>query len=224
MPEKRGSAGVWFTYSSLAVYDAVNAITGQYRPFYYQIAGPPDASVDVAAAVAAHRILVNYFPAQQAALDAQLSASLANIVASGTAREEGTTVGEGAASALISARTGDGLEANVPYVPGSGPGAWIPTPPAFAPPVTPWLGQMRPFTMRSAGDFLPAAPPSLDSETWKRDYNLTRLYGDVNSTIPCVRDCRCLREGNCGRRNGLIAARHDSRGAAHESPPSGDRT
>jgi len=178
-----GSAGVWFTYSSLAVYDAVNAITGQYRPFYYRVAGPPDASVDVAAAVAAHRILVNYFPAQQATLDAQLSTSLANIVASGTAVDEGTMVGEGAASALISARTGDGLEANVPYVPGSGPGAWIPTPPAFAPPVTPWLGQMRPFTMRSAGDFLPAAPPSLDSETWKRDYNLTLLYGQVNSTV-----------------------------------------
>ena len=85
-----GSAGVWFTYSSLAVYDAVNAITGQYRPFYYQIAGPPDASVDVAAAVAAHRILVNYFPAQQTTLDTQLATSLANIVASGTAKDEGT--------------------------------------------------------------------------------------------------------------------------------------
>ena len=124
-----GGAGVWFAYSSLAVYDAVNAITGQYRPFYYQIAGPPDASVDVAAAVAAHRILVNYFPAQQAALDAQLSTSLANIVASGTARDEGTTVGEAAASALISARTGDGLEANIPYVSGSGSGRLDPDAP-----------------------------------------------------------------------------------------------
>jgi hypothetical protein len=178
-----GAAGVWFTYSSIAVYDAVNAITGKYRPFYYHVTGPSDASVDAAAAVAAHRILVNYFPAQQATLDAQLSTSLANIVASTRAKDEGTIVGEGAASALISARTGDGLEANISYVPGSGPGAWIPTPPAFAPPATPWLGQMRPFTMRSAADFLPAAPPALDSETWKRDYNLTRLYGDANSTI-----------------------------------------
>jgi hypothetical protein len=178
-----GAAAVYFAYSSLAVYDAVNAITEQYRPFYYQIAGPADASIDVAAAVAAHRILVNYFPAQQAALDTQLASSLANIVASGTAKDKGTMVGEGAASALISARTGDGLEANITYVPGSGPGAWIPTPPAFAPPLTPWLGQMRPFTMKAADDFLPGPPPSLDSETWKRDYNLTRLYGDVNSTV-----------------------------------------
>ncbi len=45
-----GASAVWFSYSSLAVYDAVNAITGQYRPFYYQGVGPRDASVDAAAA------------------------------------------------------------------------------------------------------------------------------------------------------------------------------
>ncbi len=28
-----GASAVWFAYSSLAPYDAVNAITGQYRPF-----------------------------------------------------------------------------------------------------------------------------------------------------------------------------------------------
>jgi hypothetical protein len=45
-----------------------------------------------------------------------------------------------------------------------------------------WLGQMRPFTLRAAGDFLPDGPPALASETWKRDYILTRLYGGVGST------------------------------------------
>ena len=28
-----GASSVWFAYASLAVYDAVNAITGQYQPF-----------------------------------------------------------------------------------------------------------------------------------------------------------------------------------------------
>ena len=41
---------------------------------------------------------------------------------------------------------------------------------------------MRPFTMRAAEGFLPDAPPSLSSETWERDYNLTRLYGGVSSS------------------------------------------
>ena len=31
------ASSVWFAYSSLAVYDAVNAITGQYQPFYYRV-------------------------------------------------------------------------------------------------------------------------------------------------------------------------------------------
>ncbi len=178
-----GAAAVWFTYSSLAVYDAVNAITGKYQPFYYRVAGPADASIQAAAVAAAHRVLVNYFPAQQAALDAQYATSMAAITADASSISAGVIVGEAAAMEVIRARTGDGLEANITYTPGSGPGAWIPTPPAFAPPVTPWLGQMRPFTMKSAADFLPEPPPALTSETWKRDYNMVHLYGGVTSAI-----------------------------------------
>jgi hypothetical protein len=177
-----GASSVWFAYTSLAVYDAVNAITGQYQPFYYRFAGPSNASINAAAAAAAHRILVNYFPSQKAALDSQFTASLAGITDGGD-KTSGVAVGEAAAMAIISARTSDGLEANVTYLPGSGPGAWIATPPAYAAPVTPWLGQMRPFTMKSAGDFLPDGPTALSGEPWKRDYNLTRQYGGAASTL-----------------------------------------
>jgi hypothetical protein len=175
-------SGVWFAYSSIAVYDAVNAITGHYQPFYYRFEAPANASIGAAAAAAAHRVLVNYFPSQQTTLDNQFATSLAGI-ADGGDKTAGVAVGEAAAMAVIMARMGDGLEANITYTPGSGPGAWIPTPPAFAPPVAPWLGQMRPFTMKSAGDFLPDGPAGLNSEDWKRDYNLTRLYGGAASTI-----------------------------------------
>ena len=178
-----GASAVWFAYASLAVYDAVNAITSQYRPFYYRGTGPQTASVDAAAAAAAHRILVNYFPAQQSDLDAKFAASLSNITADPAAKDAGVSVGEAAATSLIAARTGDGLEANVPYVPGAGPGAWNPTPPAFLPGLTPWLGQLRPFTMTTAADFRPDGPTPLGSESWKRDYNLIRLFGGPNSTI-----------------------------------------
>src|SRR5689334_14461842 len=69
-----GGSAIWFAYSSLAAYDAVNSITGQYRTFYYRGKGPRSASLDAAAAAAAHRILVNYFPAQQSDLDAKFTA------------------------------------------------------------------------------------------------------------------------------------------------------
>ncbi len=176
------ASAIWFAYTSLAMYDAVNAITGQYQPVYYRTPGASDASTDAASAAAAHRILVNYFPSQQSPLDALLATSIAGINASPQAVSDGKTIGEAAAQAVISARARDGLAANVSYVPGSGPGAWIPTPPNFPAPVTPWLGQMRPFTMRAPDDFLPDPPPALASETWKRDYNLTHLYGGTTST------------------------------------------
>jgi hypothetical protein len=177
-----GGAAVWFSYASLAVYDAVNAITGQYRPFYYHGAASPNASIDAAAVAAAHRIIVNYFPSQQSDLDSQFATSLSAIGADASAKDAGVAVGEAAAAAVIAARTNDGLEANVPYNPGSGPGIWIPTPPAFAAAATPWLGQMRPFTMGTASDFRPDGPTPLGSEPWKRDYNLIRLLGGANST------------------------------------------
>jgi hypothetical protein len=176
-------SGVWFAYTSIAVYDAVNAITRQFEPVYYQGIGSEGASVEVAVAAAAHRILVNYFPAQQTDLDAQLSASLAKINADPGSQAAGIAVGEAAAAALIFARAGDGLEANIPYIPGSGPGVWQPTPPKFLPALTPWLGQMRPFTMSSASQLLPDGPTPLDSQQWEHDYNQTRILGDVNSTV-----------------------------------------
>jgi hypothetical protein len=40
---------------------------------------------------------------------------------------------------------------------------------------------MRPFTMKSASDYLPDPPRALTSEPWSRDYNLTRNYGGTNS-------------------------------------------
>jgi hypothetical protein len=176
-----GASGIWFAYTSIAMYDAVNAITGDYRPFYYQGSAAPNASIDAAVASAAHRVLVNYFPAQQSDLDSQYAAFLAAV--DPQTKAAGVAAGEAAAASLIAARANDGLEANVPYTAGTGPGAWQPTPPGFLPPQTPWLGQMRPFTMTTAADHRPAGPPPLDSEPWKRDYRLIHNIGGTGSAM-----------------------------------------
>jgi hypothetical protein len=49
--------------TQLAVFEAVNAITGQYRPYLGTISAPPGSSVEAAAAAAAYTVLKNYFPA-----------------------------------------------------------------------------------------------------------------------------------------------------------------
>jgi hypothetical protein len=126
---------------------------------------------------------VHYFPEQQSTLNAQFNSSLQSLTGDPRSKSEGLEVGEAAAEALIAARADDGLKADVPYTPGSGPGIWQPTPPSYPPPVTPWLGKMRPFTMRSADQFLPGGPTPLSSEEWVADYNLTRLYGGAKSDL-----------------------------------------
>src|SRR5437899_4237914 len=98
-------------------------------------------------------------------------------------RRPGVAVGEAPAAALLAARIGDGLEANVPYTPGTGPGVWQPTPPKFGPALTPWLGQMRPFTMSGPAQFLPAGSTPLTSDEWIDDYNQVRVLGDANSAV-----------------------------------------
>jgi hypothetical protein len=113
--EASTASGVWFAYVHLAVYDAVNAIDHRHRPYLFSSDTPAGASKDAAAVAAAHRILVNYFPAQQASLDAQFASSLAAISDTPANISAGTAVGEQAAQALIMARSHDGLLASVPY-------------------------------------------------------------------------------------------------------------
>jgi len=182
--EPSATSGVWFAYVQLAIYDAVNAIDHQYQPYVFTTQAPGGASQDAAAVAAAHRILVNYFPAQQASLDAQLTSSLSTIADTGANIAAGKSIGEQAALALIAARANDGLLANVPYAPPVGLGFWQPTPPAFAKPITPWMGQMVPFTMTSAGEFFPdEGPTPLDSQQWIDDYNQVKTLGAFNSTV-----------------------------------------
>ncbi|MBT9550600.1 MAG: vanadium-dependent haloperoxidase [Hydrogenophaga sp.] len=86
-------------------------------------------------------------------------------------RTRSETFGKLMAMALMTwARTDGGHEAWGPlrrhqanYVPPSGAGQWVPTPPAYAPPLLPWWGTVRPFALPVA-DACPAPPPPAYSE------------------------------------------------------------
>lgn len=179
------ASGVWFAYVHLAVYDAVNAIDHRFQPYLFTTTPPTGSNEDAGAVAAAHRVLVNYFPSDQATLDAQFASSLAAISDTPANISAGVAVGEASAQTLIAARANDGLLAAVPYSPPVGPGFWLPTPPLNAPiPLTPWLGQMVPFTMTSAAQFLPDEGPSaLNSQQWIDDYNEVKSLGALNSTV-----------------------------------------
>src|SRR5258708_7589724 len=183
---KQSSAlsGVWFAYVHLAVYYEVICISHRLQPELFAPDAQDVSSKDASAVAAAHRVLANYFPAQQASLDAQFASSLAAISDTPANISAGVAVGEQAAQALITARFHDGLLANVPYTPPVGPGFYQRTPPAFAPPIAPWLGEMVPFTMTSATQFFPdEGPDALNSEVWIDDYNQVKVLGALNSTV-----------------------------------------
>ena len=176
---------VYLTYVNLAMYDAINAIDRRYQQYGPEFHGPRDASKEAAAISAAYQTLLNYFPAQAPALQAQYDAAIAGIP-NGQAKASGIAVGQIAAARIVALRTGDGRNANVPYTYPTSPvpGVWIATPPAFVPPVTPWVGQMVPFTMQSASQFLPVnGPPDLGSKQWAREYNEVKLLGAANSSV-----------------------------------------
>ena len=166
----------------LAIYDAVNAIEGEPFESY---AGVPavarSASADAAAATAAHDVLVALFPAQVADLDTKYAASLAALP-DNLAKVNGISVGQQAASAILNARAHDGRDATVTYVPGSGPGVWVPTPPAFLAAQAPETAFVQPFALNSPSQFRPDGPPDLTSDEWARDYNEIKALGGATGS------------------------------------------
>src|SRR5262245_48555076 len=142
VPENSLRTQVRTTIGQLAMFDAVNAVLdGPYRPFASKPVSPPDASPEAAAIRAAYVVARNEFPTQTATIDSAYAASIAAVAASPEAIAGGITVGQAAADAVLAARVGD--HRNDPelqgYTPATGPGAWSPTPPAFANPQTPFL-------------------------------------------------------------------------------------
>jgi hypothetical protein len=173
------------------MYDAANSIDHRFTPFAVSLNAPAGASQDAAVIVAAHDVLAHYFPLQQSTLDAAEGTSLAAIPG-GQSKTDGIAVGVAVAAQWLALRAGDGVEASVVYTPGHGPGIWEPVPTFPAPPpntppppVAPWLPQFRPFALNSADQFLSEMepPPALSSQEWVDDFNLTKAYGALNSTV-----------------------------------------
>src|SRR5262245_2222455 len=140
-----------------AVYDAVNAIDRSFAPYHADVHASSGASLEAAAAQAAHDTLAALFPSQASTFDTALAADLAGIP-TGLARQ-GSKVGKAVAQQILTWRSSDGFDAVVPYSPGTDPGDWQPTPPAFLPALGPHWPQVTPFAMTSGSQFRPPPPP-----------------------------------------------------------------
>ena len=70
----------------------------------------------------------------------------------------------------------------VAFTPGSGPGAWVPTAPAFRPALDPGWGHVTPYLLRSGSQLRPGPPPALTSAAYARDLDEIRQVGAATST------------------------------------------
>ncbi len=173
-----------------AVFDAVNGIERRYEPVHVAPAGPPGASARAAAVEAAHTALVGLPPlptaAQKGILDTRRAVALEIIRSEedGTAVDSGITWGHTVAVQILAWRALDGIADVIPdYVGGPGPGAWRPTPPAFAPGIGLQYADMVPWVIGFAARFHPAGPPALGSARYTADFNETKSMGSATSAL-----------------------------------------
>jgi hypothetical protein len=174
-------AFLWYAFEQAAVYNAVVGITGRYDPYKWNPDPPANASPRAAAATAAYRVLLTYFPGSQERLDAAYDTSLGQIP-DGIAKERGVQFGERAAARIIALRTDDGRFADLTFTEPLAPGVWRPTPPSFAPFFDPWLSQVRPLTLNSPTQFRPGPPPGLSSDKYRREFNEVKRLGSLTGS------------------------------------------
>jgi hypothetical protein len=170
----------------VAVFEAVNAITGDYRPYLGSIVAPHGASPNAAAVQAAYRVLSTYFP-KASTLDAARASSLA-LIPDGQAKIDGIATGDAAASALIALRANDGSSPAQFKTPGPlVPGEWqatvsCPIVNGVASGIAFQWQNITPFGIRSAKDFLLGPPPALRSNEYAKTYNEVMTVGSLDST------------------------------------------
>jgi hypothetical protein len=169
--------------TQVAVFEAINAITGEYEPYLATITAPLGASAEAAAIAAAHAVLEGFFPAASAELDQKRADSLATI-ADGPAKTDGIAAGEAAAVALLAERANDGSTPPQFYQPaGRDPGLWQLTPGCSASggAFRHW-SSVRPFGVVSSSTYRAAEPFALTSRRYARDFNEVKQLGSVSST------------------------------------------
>jgi len=172
-----------------AVYDAVESITGRFRPYAIHV---PGASGSTAAAVAkaAHDVLVSRFPSLTTSLDTTYHSYLTTHGLAET--DAGVAVGAAAAAGIISLRANDGsFPLNpTPFTGGNMigewrptpsfiilPGATLPSPLPFSPMLAPWLATVTPFTLTSPSQFRAVPPPSVTSKRYATAFDEVKRMG-----------------------------------------------
>jgi|HubBroStandDraft_6_1064221.scaffolds.fasta_scaffold157899_1 hypothetical protein len=185
-PERGPSTIVDVAIVHVAMYDAVQAIGGKYKPYHAQIIGA-SGSPEAATAKAAHDTLANLFPTKAADLGTSYKEYLTK---KGLKEDDpGVAVGQKAAADNLALRADDGRAPNpmpAAFLGENAVGKWRTTPPQsgyYAQMAAQWLGAAKPFVIQNGSQFRAPTPPALTSERYAKDYNEVKGVGAAtNST------------------------------------------
>lgn len=165
----------------VAMFDAVNSVTKQYRPYRLEAAASTSASEEAAASQAARDVMVALYPANTASYDTALATRLATLPQ--TAASQGVDIGKQVAAAIVQWRTGDGSAVADPvYVLPALPGLWRATATGQVATGGRMLA-MLPFALLSPTQYLPAPPPQLDSTAYADNFARVRDIGRSTSVV-----------------------------------------
>jgi hypothetical protein len=172
----------------VAMFEALNAISGEYESLVGLYPAPRKTSKAAAIAQAAHDSLVVLFPSQKAHFDQLLAEDLGQIPDK-RAKTNGIALGRTAAVASLGMCYNDGSahaepRYGVDFTPSDEPGIWRQDPISLHPLAlgARW-GEVRPLVLESASQFRIPPPPAMDSPEYAAAYDeVKRLGGDGVNT------------------------------------------
>ncbi len=167
----------------VAMFDAVNAVTGQYQAYKIDMPLQTEASPSAAAASAAFEVAKTLYAASDevAVWQASLNETLSQET-DPTARELGVALGKTVASAILADRANDGIKLSSSYKLVPEIGHWQRTFPDYLPPLLPQWPNVKPFAMTSGNEFRPASPPSIGSPEYAAAVDQAMQLGGFQST------------------------------------------
>ncbi len=176
----------------VAIFEAVNAIKGDYQSYVGLPRAPRNTNMEAAVAQAAHDTLAALYPAQAASCADQLEEDLAGIP-QGIRRQNGIDLGHSAAEAILEMRAGDGSDPFEPvigmdYFTGDNPGEWRQDPISMIPiALGAYSGTVEPFVLESQDQFRVPPPPALTSAEYTVAYNEAKALGGDGVVTPTSR-------------------------------------
>jgi PAP2 superfamily len=141
------------------------------------------ASVEAAAAGAAHEVLSQLYPDQKLRLDDALTQALLKIQQPEAIEAEGVALGRRIAQQVLVQRQADGSQATVSDQVTIQPGTWRPTPPRFQAAIGVNWSQVTPFVLAQGSQFRPVAPPKLTSRTYAQELEQVKRLGQIDSSF-----------------------------------------